>query len=749
MMQHRSAVLAFAALLLTHIGVRAQYRLPDTGQTTHFATAFGEDADYTINAPAYTPLGNGTVRDDVTGLIWQVMDGGEMTYARARTYADTLALGGHDDWRLPTMHEAYAILHHGRSKPAMDAGIFVTSTAEYWWTSDLRADDPARVWVTNAGGGIGAHLMTETISAGGTRRIHVRCVRGATVPASTPRDQGDGTFIDPRTGLQWRTSAAGDTLAWEDALAWCENAVFAGYGDWRLPNVKELQSLAPAARARPCFEPGGVAGSEHRVFWTSTTLVNQPQRAWTLDNDFGLVSYTDKTARLSVLSVRGGTDADTAAAPRLRIIPGGTFEMGDHFGFVDPSHPSDEVPLHTVRLDSFRIAATETATDEYLAFLNNAYSAGTLDIRGGIVYRRGSQDVYCYTREYASYASITFNGAGFAITDFRARHPMVGVMWTGAAAYCNWLSAREGRSLCYDTAGWTCDFTRDGYRLPTEAEWEYAGRGGHLQPYFVYPHGNEIDVTRANLPASGDPYETGDAPFTTPVGFYDGTLKQKSAYGWPGPAATYQTTDGANGFGLYDMQGNVWEFVNDWYGQNYYSSSPVDNPKGPMSGFIMPDGKPYRGMRGGNWYNGLTSNRVNDGHSRVANRNPSYYRGPQDPNHPWYHIGFRVASNASGTTTGILRDSDAGARGYQLSQNFPNPFDGATSIRFTVPVRSDVTLTVHDALGRLIRTLHSGVIDAGTHTALLDGRDVPRGMLFCRLSAASSSSVILMHVRTY
>jgi formylglycine-generating enzyme required for sulfatase activity len=93
------------------------------------------------------------------------------------------------------------------------------------------------------------------------------------------------------------------------------------------------------------------------------------------------------------------------------------------------------------------------------------------------------------------------------------------------------------------------------------------------------------------------------------------------------------------------MAGNVWQFVNDWYGQNYYGISPYDNPKGPDSGFIMPDGKPYRGMRGGNWYNGYPTGGVNDGHSRVSNRNPSYYRGPQDPNHPWYHVGFRVVRN--------------------------------------------------------------------------------------------------------
>ena len=97
---------------------------------------------------------------------------------------------------------------------------------------------------------------------------------------------------------------------------------------------------------------------------------------------------------------------------------------------------------------------------------------------------------------------------------------------------------------------------------------------------------------------------------------------------WPAPEETFQTAHGANGYGLYDMAGNVWQFVNDWYARDYYALSPSNNPAGPDRGSLMPDGKPYRGMRGGNWYNG------ENGHSRVSNRNPSYWRGPQDPDHP-------------------------------------------------------------------------------------------------------------------
>ena len=324
------------------------------------------------------------------------------------------------------------------------------------------------------------------------------------------------------------------------------------------------------------------------------------------------------------------------------LLPGGEFEMGDHFGFVDPAHPSDELPIHTVKVNSFYIATTETTNQQFLDYLNNALSKGLIEVRSNIVYAAGGTEAYYLTNQYSSFYSIGFAGNTFSIADFRASHPVVGVMWIGAAAYCNWLSLQQGLQECYNLKTQVCDFTKSGYRLPTEAEWEYAGRGGHTNPYYNYPSGNTIDITSVNLPDSKDPYETGSFPNTTPVGFYDGKLKQKSEFNWPGSATSYQTSNGANSFGLYDMQGNVWEFINDWYGQNYYSTSPYDNPKGPESGFIMPDGKPYRGMRGGNWYNGLVVSGINDGHSRVSNRNPSYYRGPQDPDHPYYHLGFRV-----------------------------------------------------------------------------------------------------------
>jgi gluconolactonase len=163
-------------------------------------------------------------------------------------------------------------------------------------------------------------------------------------------------------------------------------------------------------------------------------------------------------------------------------------------------------------------------------------------------------------------------------------------------------------------------------------------------PYVIYPWGDDPDNAKANWPNSGDPYEAGSRPYTTPVGFYNGEEHFKSDFNWPGSVSTYQTMDGSNGYGLYDIAGNVWEWTNDWYHGDYYSVSPRYNPLGPTTGKPMPDGNIYHVLRSGNWYNGP------QGHSRVSNRNPAHFRGPQDPYHPWYHIGFRIARNNTSDT---------------------------------------------------------------------------------------------------
>lgn len=279
-------------------------KLPDTGQSTSYSAIFGEDSDYSINTPSFTDNGNGTIKDNITKLIWQKTDGGEMTWETSHNYCNQLNIGGYN-WRLPDSHELFGILDHDKN-PAINYQVFTNNNAEYWWTSQTRFDDTTKVWVVNSGGGIGAHAKNETISAGGTRRIHTRCVKNV-IWQQIYVDNGNGTITDKKTGLIWQKIPLSTTKNWFQALYYAENLAFAGYDDWRLPNIKELQSISEINFANPSVNPTFFPSTNSSIYWSSTTLKSpDTTKAWTVDFQFGLASYNLKNENHYIRCVRGG-----------------------------------------------------------------------------------------------------------------------------------------------------------------------------------------------------------------------------------------------------------------------------------------------------------------------------------------------------------------------------------------------------------------------------------------------------------
>jgi formylglycine-generating enzyme required for sulfatase activity len=299
----------------------------------------------------------------------------------------------------------------------------------------------------------------------------------------------------------------------------------------------------------------------------------------------------------------------------MLLVPAGEFAMGSGGG--------DASPIHSVYTSAFWIDRFEVTNQQYLEGLNWALQQGLVYVTLGVVYGAANDLAYCDTTQSSSFSRITWTGSTFGITAGKESHPMVMVSWYGAAAYANWRSAMQGRPLSYDTSTWECNFAAHGYRLPTEAEREKAARGGHYAPSWLYPWGDSLTANVANYATSGDPYECGSGPSTTPVGFYIGQLQQKADFNWPCSPTSYQTANGMNGYGLYDMGGNVWDRCNDWYSATYYSSSPYDNPRGPTSGT-------YRVIRGGSFDNG-------------TNCLPCAFRMYDTPAGRYYSYGFRLA----------------------------------------------------------------------------------------------------------
>ncbi len=249
----------------------------------------------------------------------------------------------------------------------------------------------------------------------------------------------------------------------------------------------------------------------------------------------------------------------------MALVEAGSFEMGS----VDGT--SDEQPLHLVTITkAFYMSKHEVTFEQFDEFCGDAGQPDPDD-----------------------------DGWG------RGTRPVINVNWYDAVGYCNWLSEREGLVPCYGSGGLAtrCDFAASGYRLPTEAEWEYAARGGHKSQGYTY--------SGANAPGDVGWYAENSGDKTQPVG-------QKTP----------------NELGVCDMSGNVWEWCWDWHTDDYYAVSPANDPVGP--GIPSSDRGVWarnRVRRGGSWHEDADMLRV-------------AYRSHDGPEYRSYANGFRIVRMA-------------------------------------------------------------------------------------------------------
>jgi hypothetical protein len=282
-------------------------RLPDTHQGSCFDDSrlipcprpgeryYGQDAHYSGAAPAYQVNGDGTVTDRVTGLMWQQgHNARRLGWYEAGQACAALSLGGHRDWRLPNMRELFSIADFRGSvgrRPYLDdvfeirepdAGVLEgdrfaashhTGMMGQTWSATLYTGDH---W--DRPGMEAAFFMNfldghiKQAPTRGRQGLFYRCVRGPAWGGNDYVDNGDGTVTDRATGLVWQQVDDGRRRNWADALAYCEGLTLSGHDDWRLPNVKELQSIVDYSRHDPALDTRFLHQSDRRGwFWSSTT----------------------------------------------------------------------------------------------------------------------------------------------------------------------------------------------------------------------------------------------------------------------------------------------------------------------------------------------------------------------------------------------------------------------------------------------------------------------------------------------
>ncbi len=278
--------------------------------------------------------------------------------------------------------------------------------------------------------------------------------------------------------------------------------------------------------------------------------------------------------------------------PEMILVKGGTFQMGNPHTDKNRKGDDDERPVHKVKVGKFEISKYEITVKQYKEFIaDKSYDEFA---RFGVLHSLPPKPDSTWWQGHPD-SELYWKGQMNKWWGWNDNFPMFHVTWYQAVAYCNWLSQKTGLEKCYSInseGSVVCDYSKNGYRLPTEAEWEFAARGGKSN------NTNQF---------------SGSNNFNEVAWIDDNTLLRG-----PKPVGTKK----ANELGIHDMSGNVWEWCNDYYSPYYYKNSPEDNPINER-----PTG--YRVIRGGSWHYKV-------GYATLTTRD-----GPK-PGFTNYNYGFRV-----------------------------------------------------------------------------------------------------------